>query len=141
MCKEKEKGAFIMIVARGEGATYLAGRAIEEYLKESKNDLSVERKIYAEDYLRRKIGHKKVTVGSKITFSRIDIQNAIDEAEMIDTLKIKNLKKYISRAKRYNICLFLDIDTGAYFWSSTPVNYEDWNRIYNEDLSAYKGST
>jgi len=81
----------------GEGITHLARRALNEYLQENAevSELTVEHKIYIEDFLQNKIGNENIEVNHQETFSESLIREAISSAEQLTPTSLNNLKKYI----------------------------------------------
>lgn len=88
--------------ARSEGVTHLARRAIKEYLANTRETLSSEQKIYAEDYLTKKTGIKILEIGEKIEFSTDMIKQGIESAKGLNQQQIKNLSKYVPLVKNLN---------------------------------------
>lgn len=82
---------------RGEGVTHLARKALKEYLTD-KNDsvqLSVEQKIYVEDFLKDAAGSRFLEIGEEITFSVAQIDQAVALAQDLTDTQIQNLSKYV----------------------------------------------
>lgn len=99
----KSDGSTIsQIAAKSEGVTHLARRAVKEYLASANENLSAEQKIYAEDYLKKKIGSKKLAVGEKVEFSTETIKQGIEKAKGLNEKQIKNLSKYVPLVKNLN---------------------------------------
>jgi hypothetical protein len=92
----------VQIAARSEGITHLARRAVKEYLGSANENLSAEQKIYAEDYLKKKIGSKKLAVGEEVKFSTELIKQGIEKAKGLSENQIKNLSKYVPLVKNLN---------------------------------------
>lgn len=90
------------IAAKSEGVTHLARRAVKEYAANANENLSAEQKIYAEDYLKKKIGSKKLAVGEKVEFSIEMIKQGIEKAKGLNEKQIKNLSKYVPLVKNLN---------------------------------------
>ncbi len=97
--KETE-ASFIETAKKGDGVTHLARRATADYLEKNPDStLTVEHKIYIEDYLRKNVSKSKgVTVGSSVEFSKDLIHSAIEKSKTLNEKQLKNLKKYSARA-------------------------------------------
>jgi hypothetical protein len=96
--KETES-SFIESAQRGDGMTHLARRATANYLEKNPDSaLTVEHKIYIEDYLRKNVSKKSLTVGSSVEFSKDLIKSAIEKSKQLNERQLKNLKKYSARA-------------------------------------------
>lgn len=80
---------------RGEGITHLARKAIAAYLSEnSDSEVTALHKIYAEDYLKDRIGSQGIEIGHEETFSKAIIQEAIASSKKLSQTSLNNLKKY-----------------------------------------------
>ncbi|MDP3057295.1 MAG: hypothetical protein Q8N37_02105 [bacterium] len=96
------ENASVQIAAKSEGVTHLARRAVKEYLGSTQENLSAEQKIYAEDYLKKKIGSKVLAVGEKVEFSNDLIKQGIEKAKGLNQKQIENLSKYVPLVKNLN---------------------------------------
>lgn len=95
--KETES-AFVESAGRGDGTTRLARRALANYLEKNPDSaLTKEHKIYIEDYLRKNISTKKVSVGTSVEFSKDLIQKAVEKSKSLNEKQLKNLEKYSAR--------------------------------------------
>lgn len=97
--KETEN-SFIESAKRGDGVTHLARRAAANYLEKNPDStLTVEHKIYIEDYLRKNVTKKTgVAIGSSVEFQKDLIKTAIEKSKQLNDKQLKNLKKYSARA-------------------------------------------
>jgi hypothetical protein len=97
--KETEN-SFIESANRGDGVTHLARRATANYLEKNPDSaLTVEHKIYIEDYLRKNVKKSSgLAPGSSVEFSKDLIKNAIEKSKTLNEKQLKNLKKYSARA-------------------------------------------
>lgn len=97
--KETEE-AFVESAKRGDGMTHLARRAVANYLEKNPDSaLTVEHKIYIEDYLRKNVRESdKTTIGSSVSFSKDMIRSAIENSKKLDDTQLKHLQKYSARA-------------------------------------------
>ena len=95
--------SFVEQAERGNGSTHLARRALAHYLeKNSDSSLTVEHKIYIEDYLRKNVGFQgKVTTKTSIEFSKTLINQAIEKSKTLNDKQLQNLKKYSARVSAY----------------------------------------
>lgn len=96
---QETDNAFVETAVKGDGTTKLARRALANYLeKNPDSSLSAEHKIYIEDYLRKKSGHKgSVRVGTSVEFQKSLIQEAISKSKNLTDGQLKNLHKYALR--------------------------------------------
>lgn len=97
-----DANTIVQIAAKSEGITHLARKAIKEYLGNTGENLSTEQKIYAEDYLKRKIGSRLLKVGEKIEFDKDAIKQGIEKARGLNQKQIENLSKYVPLVKNLN---------------------------------------
>jgi hypothetical protein len=97
--KETED-SFIESAKRGDGMTHLARRATANYLeKNTDSGLTIEHKIYIEDYLRKNVKKSNgLAIGSSVEFSKDLIHSAIEKSKQLNEKQLKNLKKYSARA-------------------------------------------
>lgn len=81
----------------GEGITHLARKALKEYLTDKGDtvQLSVEQKIYIEDFLKDAAGSRSLEIGEEITFSVSQIDQAVALAQDLTDTQIQNLSKYV----------------------------------------------
>lgn len=93
--KETE-GSFIETAGKGDGTTHLARRALANYLEKSPDsELKAEQKIYIEDYMRKKVGSQRLSIGTSVEFSKDLIKEAIGASKELNDVQIKNLHKYV----------------------------------------------
>lgn len=97
------EGSFIETAERGDGLTHLARRAASNYLeKNPDSSVTVEHRIYIEDYLRKKIAHEGgVHVGTSVEFSKDLIEEAIGASKNLSESQLENLKKYSARVSEF----------------------------------------
>jgi len=95
---QETEGSFVVMAARGNGTTHLARKALADYLEKNPDaSLAPEHKIYIEDYLRKAISQKSVTIGTSVEFSKELIQDAITKAKGLNERQVQNLHKYAVR--------------------------------------------
>lgn len=96
---EESDEAFIEAAVRGDSKTTLARKALRNYLeKDNDSSLTAEHKIYIEDYLQKYVGHTDgVHVGTKISFSKTLVKNAIEKSKTLNDDQLNNLQKYSSQ--------------------------------------------
>jgi len=93
--ESRSEGDQIVVKAvEGDGVTNLARRALQDYLRESPQDLSNEHKVYIEDYLKDKVGSRPLEVGEEIGFSNDLIGEAVDASLQLDQNSLESLEKY-----------------------------------------------
>jgi hypothetical protein len=97
--KETEN-SFIESAKKGDGLTHLARRATANYLEKNPDSaLTVEHKIYIEDYLRKNIKKSNgLAPGASVEFQKDLIKSAIEKSKTLTDKQLKNLKKYSARA-------------------------------------------
>ncbi len=97
------EASFIEVANPGEGLTHLARRAATDYLeKNADSSLTVEHRVYIEDYLRKKVGHQGgVGVGTSVEFSKELVKEAIDSSKNLNERQLENLKRYSARVSEY----------------------------------------
>jgi len=93
--ESRSEGDQIVVKAvEGDGVTNLARRALQDYLRESPQDLSNEHKVYIEDYLKDKVGSRPLEVGEEIGFSNDLIREAVEASLQLDQNSLESLEKY-----------------------------------------------
>lgn len=95
--------SFIEVAESGNGLTHLARAAATDYLeKNADSSLTVEHRIYIEDYLRKKVSHEGgVHVGTSVEFSKDLIQEAIGASKNLTPNQLENLKRYSSKVSAF----------------------------------------
>jgi len=79
----------------GDGVTHLARRTLKDYLAEHpREDLTLEHKIYIEDYLKDMTGSQPLEIGDELSFSEDLIKEAIDASFNLTPNQLENLKQY-----------------------------------------------
>jgi hypothetical protein len=86
----------------GEGITHLARRALKSYITAKKITLTVEQKIYAEDYIQNQTGERMLETNETLTFSDSLIKEAINQAQKLNATQIENLGQYARLAPSLN---------------------------------------
>jgi len=95
---QETEGSFVISAAKGNGTTHLARKALADYLEKNPDEsLTPEHKIYIEDYLRKAIGPKSITIGMSVEFSKELIQDAIAKSKNLNENQLQNLHKYAVR--------------------------------------------
>ena len=95
---QETETSFVETAAKGNGSTHLARKALADYLEKNPDaSLTIEHKIYIEDYLRKAVGKKGVKVGTSVEFSKDLIQKAISQSKNLNEKQLKNLQKYSVR--------------------------------------------
>jgi len=93
--ESRSEGDQIVVKAvEGDGVTNLARRALQDYLRESPQDLSNEHKVYIEDYLKDKVGSRPLEIGEEIGFSNDLIREAVEASLQLDQNSLESLEKY-----------------------------------------------
>ena len=93
--ESRSEGDQIVVKAvEGDGVTNLARRALQDYLRESPQDLSNEHKVYIEDYLKDKVGSRPLEIGEEIGFSNNLINEAVNASMQLDQNQLESLEKY-----------------------------------------------
>lgn len=88
--------AYIETAQKGDGLTHLARRAATRYLAdhEAGYTLTNEHRIYIEDYIRKNMEKKPVSVGMEQTISFDLVKQAVESAGKLSAPQLKNLTKY-----------------------------------------------
>lgn len=88
--------AYIEVAQKGDGLTHLARRAATRYLAdhEAGYTLTNEHRIYIEDYIRKNIEKRPVTIGMEQTISFDLVKQAVESAGKLSAPQVKNLTKY-----------------------------------------------
>jgi hypothetical protein len=96
---QETDGSFIETAGKGDSQTKLARRALANYLEKNPDSgLTVEHKIYIEDYLRKHSGFKgKVNIGTSMEFSKDAVTKAIESSKNLNDKQLQNLHKYALR--------------------------------------------
>ena len=96
---QETDGSFVETAGRGDSQTKLARRALANYLEKNPDSgLTVEHKIYIEDYLRKNSGFKgKVNIGTSVEFSKDLVNRAIESSKTLNNKQLQNLHKYAVR--------------------------------------------
>ena len=100
--KETES-SFVETAKQGDGLTHLARAAAANYLeKNADSSITAEHKIYIEDYLRKKVGHKGgVHSGTSVEFSKNLIQEAVAASKNLNDRQLEHLKQYSARVSAF----------------------------------------
>ncbi|MEI6650318.1 MAG: hypothetical protein WCL23_02665 [Candidatus Moraniibacteriota bacterium] len=100
--KETES-SFVETAKAGNGLTHLARAAAANYLeKNADSSITAEHKIYIEDYLRKKVGHKGgVHSGTSVEFSKSLIQEAVAASKNLNDRQLEHLKQYSARVSEF----------------------------------------
>ncbi|TSC75446.1 MAG: Uncharacterized protein G01um101430_288 [Parcubacteria group bacterium Gr01-1014_30] len=87
----------------GEGVTHLARRALGEYLAKSGQgaDLTVEHKIYIEDYIQKKTGDEWLDLGQTVSFSEDLIREAVEASWQLTDEQLENLRQYSAQVSSF----------------------------------------
>ncbi len=95
---QETESSFVETAAKGDGMTTLARKSLANYLeKNADTTLTAEHKIYIEDYLRKNVQTKKVTVGTSVEFSKELIKTAVENSKTLNSKQLQNLHKYAVR--------------------------------------------
>ena len=88
--------AYIEVAQKGDGLTHLARRAATRYLAdhEAGYTLTNEHRIYIEDYIRKNIEKRPVSIGMEQTISFDLVKQATEAAGKLTAPQLKNLTKY-----------------------------------------------
>jgi len=95
---QETENSFVETAGKGDGMTHLARRSLANYLeKNSDSELTVEHKIYIEDYLRKHVAKKGIHAGTTIEFSKDLIKEAVSKSKTLNEKQLNNLHKYAVR--------------------------------------------
>ena len=101
---EEKEGKYVESAEKGEGMTHLARRVLKKYIQENQQNFEVtpEHKIYAEDYLAKKMDKGMLNLGEKMEFSEDLIKEAVQKAETLTPEQLQNLQQYSQLAPSLN---------------------------------------
>jgi len=101
---EGKEGKYVESAEKGEGTTHLARRVLKKYIQENQQNFEItpEHKIYAEDYLAKKMGKVMLNLGEKMEFSEDLIKEAVQKAETLTPEQLQNLQQYSELAPSLN---------------------------------------
>jgi len=89
-------GDYVEQAQLGEGLTHLARRAISTHLEETESSLNPEQRIFAEDYIQKKLGSGPLMLGQEVTISKSLVTEAISLANELTPEQEHNLEQYSS---------------------------------------------
>lgn len=82
----------------GDGITHLARKVLKQYSNENPSfagELSVEHKIYIEDFLKDKHGERHLEINEELEFSVNDIADGIEQARQLSESQLANLSQFV----------------------------------------------
>lgn len=95
---QETANSFVETAAKGDSMTTLARAALAAYLEKNPDSaLTAEHKIYIEDYLRKSVPSKRVSVGTSVEFSKDLVSAAITKSKTLNQAQLNNLHKYAVR--------------------------------------------
>jgi len=94
--KEETKVIYRSTAQKGEGITHIARRAIESHLKDNNEEIGPERRIYAEDYIKRVLGERDLQLDEEVLISSDLVIEAIELSFELTPPQLENLKVYSS---------------------------------------------
>ncbi len=93
--EEKTKSDYEEEASFGDGLTHLARKSLSRYLQENEiNDLTVEHKIYIEDYIQKKLGSQNLSLGEKVTIPYSLVSEAVNNSRNLTESQLNNLEQY-----------------------------------------------
>ena len=151
---DEQCDVYTIWIMPGEGLTNLSRRAISQYLEKfyTASYLNKEQKIYAEDYLRRKVTNDFINlkVGQPANFPKELIEDAIEKARSITTYDKNSLEKYkdvINYAAYKNVSVSDSLIEVESLWDIDDKTKSDLEKIecyrcyIAEDSVAWKTDT
>ena len=95
---QETENSFVETAGKGDGTTHLARKALANYLEKNPDSgLTAEHKIFIEDYLSKKVGSGKLSMGASKEFSKDTIKQAIEASKQLNEKQLNNLHKYSVR--------------------------------------------
>ncbi len=100
--QEKSIMSYYRITAeRGEGLTHIARTALNKYLSDNNINLSAEQKVYAEDYIQKRMqeerdGSDLVLLDEEVKVSYSYVTKSVTEAQGLTTYQINNLTQFVT---------------------------------------------
>lgn len=94
--EEAITGEYIEQAQAGEGLTHLARRTISAHLENTESDLNPEQRIFAEDYIQKKLGGRILMLNEEVSISKELVAEAISLAQELTPVQQENLEQYSS---------------------------------------------
>lgn len=87
---------YVETAESGDGITHLSRRATQRYLSENAVgwEVTKEHRIYVEDYIKDRIGSKKLALGESMTIPFEVITEALEVARTLTPSQLENLSQY-----------------------------------------------
>lgn len=93
--QQGSEGEITMTAGYGDSLTVLARRATAQYISENDvQNITPAHKIYIEDYLQKRVKNRIVVVGTSVSFSEAQINEAIQAAKSLNDQQLQNLNGY-----------------------------------------------
>ncbi len=93
--------ALTITAVRGQGVTHLARQAVRQYTQAKAIALAPEQKVYAEDWLRRRVNIQILYPQQQIPFPLTDVQHAVEKSQHLKKEELANLTQYARRVKEF----------------------------------------
>lgn len=80
----------------GDGITNLARKALKTYLQDNNQSftVTVEHKVYIEDYVAKKLGSGQLQLGAQLQISLQLLQEALDQSQNLTSSQLQNLTQF-----------------------------------------------
>ncbi|MFC1618104.1 hypothetical protein ACFL2B_02385 [Patescibacteria group bacterium] len=90
---------YALTASQGDSLTTASRKIIGQAMENGdiSAELSSEQRVYMEDYLQNSLGHRRLSIGEDVTFSRDLMQQAAEKALSLSDKQLENLKQYSSR--------------------------------------------
>jgi len=100
---EETDTAYLEVAERGNGVTHLARRAMERYLQAvtQETTVTVEHKVWIEDYLKDRLGRKPLALGERLTVEKDLMRDAIAQSKDLTDAQLKHLTRFAQRVAAY----------------------------------------
>lgn len=90
------EGEITMTASYGDSLTVLARRATAQYISENDvQNITPAHKIYIEDYLQKRVTNRVVENGTTVSFSKAQINEAIQSANSLNDQQLRHLDGYV----------------------------------------------
>jgi len=69
--------------------------SVKKVIEENQVQLSPEQRVYAEDYIQKKIGNYWLKIGQKLEIQKSLVQEAVSKSQTLTKAQLENLKNFV----------------------------------------------
>lgn len=102
--KAKAEDAYKYTAQSGDSFTLMARKAVQDYSKSNKSNLSQAQILFAETTLTQKAGSPYLEVGQAVSLKKADVKSAVDQAKKLTDAQKAAWQQYVAG---------VDFDTSA----------------------------